>query len=547
MVDVFLSYKSEDKRYAKALAEALARRGLDVWWDVDLLPGDRFTQEIDAVIKQAKAAVVLWSARSVASPYVRDEATLARDRGILVPARLDDAELPLGFRAIQTLDLAAWNADARSPDLDPLVRAVAARCGSEIPARDSGDDLAEGHMHSGDEQARLWAAISQRQPPSLSEHRFFLQQYPTGLFSELARLRVAELDRPKRTEPMKLVAGATAIVVLIGGIFGLIVKWPEVSDVLGLHREEPERPANAQEPEPEPVARAPSESRSANAVPPVQTPPSDRLNEAPPRASERFADGAAAVLETYRPAPDDADAAVTVGAGDVGGTRADGSPCPFCPEMVTLPAGTFDMGSDFGPDLEKPRRTMVIDRPFAIGATEVSVGQWNACASRGPCEARPGNDDVPVTSVTWDDVQTYLDWLSGVTGQDYRLPTETEWEYAAKGGRAQRYPTGAVLLADDATYDAASGGPTPVASYKANPFGVHDLAGNVWEWVADCAAPYSTSADEVAEGNDTCLGVLRGGGWKSAPSELTSANRFFYPRGQARDDLGFRVALDVTP
>ena len=152
MTDVFVSYKREDKAYARALAEALARRGLDVWWDVDLLPGERFTAEIEQVIERAKVAVVLWSERAIHSDYVLDEARLARERGILVPARIDASQPPLGFRTVQTEDLSAWDATPVSPVIAGLVDAVARRAG-KTPEPDASDAETADHLHSRDAEA----------------------------------------------------------------------------------------------------------------------------------------------------------------------------------------------------------------------------------------------------------------------------------------------------------------------------------------------------------------------------------------------------------
>ena len=222
--------------------------------------------------------------------------------------------------------------------------------------------------------------------------------------------------------------------------------------------------------------------------------------------------------------------------------------CALCPEMVVLPPGTFDMGSDVGPDSEKPQHRISIPQAFAMGRTEVTVGEWRACVSDGGCMARAdGESQHPVTAVNLDDVEAYLDWISQRSGKDYRLPTEAEWEYSAKAGDARRYPTGAVVLPEAATFGGRQDAPSPVASHPANPFGLHDLAGNVWEWVADCAGSYTERLADTSERRQDCQGVLRGGSWRSSEVELRSTNRFFYPHDEARADFGFRVARSHTP
>ncbi|NMQ19667.1 toll/interleukin-1 receptor domain-containing protein [Candidatus Competibacter phosphatis] len=124
MTDVFISYKREDRQKARAIAEALAKTGLDVWWDIELLPGQRFADEINAVIDQAKAAVVLWTPKSIASHWVIAEAAHALKRDILVPAWIEHVELPVPFNTLHTLDLTKWNSTPTDPLLEGLIAGI---------------------------------------------------------------------------------------------------------------------------------------------------------------------------------------------------------------------------------------------------------------------------------------------------------------------------------------------------------------------------------------------------------------------------------------
>ena len=221
--------------------------------------------------------------------------------------------------------------------------------------------------------------------------------------------------------------------------------------------------------------------------------------------------------------------------------------CPDCPLMQTLPIGAFTMGSAFGPGSEKPQTHRVIAHGFALGRTEVTRREWQVCAGAGACRTLPGAvDEAPAAGMSWDEVQDYLVWLGGRTGRQYRLPSETEWEYAAQGGAELRYPTGPVLLPKAAYFNRPDGAPVQVASYQPNPFGLHDLAGNLWEWVADCGARYDASmTGATAVTARPCIRVLRGGGFRSSADQLRAANRFFVQQASSRDDFGFRVALDL--
>ena len=119
MADVFISYARDDEPRARQLAEALTARGWEVWWDLHITPGDVFSEVIQRQLEQAPCVVVLWSRASIASEYVQDEATVAKERGALVPALIDDVRPPLGFRQRQVVNLTAWRGDVSNPEYRP--------------------------------------------------------------------------------------------------------------------------------------------------------------------------------------------------------------------------------------------------------------------------------------------------------------------------------------------------------------------------------------------------------------------------------------------
>ena len=241
------------------------------------------------------------------------------------------------------------------------------------------------------------------------------------------------------------------------------------------------------------------------------------------------------------------------------------------PPMVAVPAGSFAMGSpprEAGRYRDEgPVRRVAIAAPFAIGVREVTFAEWDACVAAGGCGGyQPedegwGRGERPVINVSWQDAQAYVEWLSQETGARYRLPSEAEWEYAARAGTTTPFHTGETISTEQAnfdgrlTYGAGQAGAyrrrtLPAGSFRANAFGLHDVHGNVWEWVQDCRsqAYAETPVDGSAWERPNCSRrVLRGGAWLSSPRNLRAAVRV----GGAPDCgdalSGFRVARTLAP
>ena len=293
-------------------------------------------------------------------------------------------------------------------------------------------------------------------------------------------------------------------------------------------------------------------------------------------------------------------AAPALGGAEIVATQI-GSECEGCPQMMKIPAGSFLMGADGGEEgrPEGPVHGVRIERSFALAAHEVTVAQYGAfiaatghvsgtnCRSwdrqaktvqnrdgadwRAPAPGVTPRGDHPVGCVSWRDAKAYAAWLTKVTGKPYRLPSEAEWEYAARAGSQTAYYWGDV--ADDACahanlYDLDALQPSiswphvkcrdgfaevaPVGSFRANGFGLHDMTGNVWEWTEDCyVAPFAT--DVPVDGSAYQLEgpcprrAVRGGAWIT----LADRNRVAW-RGRDPEDFvswifGFRVARDLLP
>lgn len=221
--------------------------------------------------------------------------------------------------------------------------------------------------------------------------------------------------------------------------------------------------------------------------------------------------------------------------------------------MVFVAGGCFEMGDTFGygDKDEKPVHTVCVD-DFYIGEHEVTQGQWKAVMGDNPSRFKDG-DDYPVESVSWDDVQRFIEKFNRKTGKSYRLPTEAEWEYAAKsGGKQEKYSgtSGEVSLESYAWYLGNSGNKAhAVKQKKPNGIGVYDMSGNVWEWVGDCYGEHyyvSSPRSNPRGGSDCQFRVLRGGSWGDEQGFVRTAYRFRFEPSIRYEFDGFRLAMPAS-
>ena len=217
-----------------------------------------------------------------------------------------------------------------------------------------------------------------------------------------------------------------------------------------------------------------------------------------------------------------------------------------CPWMVVVPAGNFVMGSpadEPNRDSDEGPQHSVRVTKFAMARFEVTQGQWKALMGSNPSAVKDCGDDCPVENVSWDDAQAYVKKLSEKTGQQYRLPSEAEWEYAARAGTTTAYAFGATLSESQANMGNKT---VRVGSYSANNFGLSDMHGNVWEWVQDCWHVTYKNAPTNGDAWETecteARRVLRGGSWYNLPRDLRSANRNGITPGFRNGNSGFRIA-----
>jgi formylglycine-generating enzyme required for sulfatase activity len=234
--------------------------------------------------------------------------------------------------------------------------------------------------------------------------------------------------------------------------------------------------------------------------------------------------------------------------------------CSTCPVMKVVPAGSYFMGSpttEPGRDNdESPQHPVTIAAQFAVGQYEVTFDEWNACVADGGCNGYNPLDEGwgrgrrPIIYVNWNDAQSYVVWLSKITGKPYRLLSEAEYEYAARAGSTTAYPWGDAIGKNNANCNGCGSQwdnrqTAPVGSFAANGFGLYDMVGNVWEWTQDCYYDSYTSAPSDGSAltyGDCRVRVLRGGSWDNYPRFSRSADRDGLTSDLRNSDFGFRVA-----
>jgi len=232
---------------------------------------------------------------------------------------------------------------------------------------------------------------------------------------------------------------------------------------------------------------------------------------------------------------------------------------PWCPEMIVLPPGTFTQGA---PDDEKeawpeetPQRLAKLEHRFAVSAFPITFFEYDYFCEAGgwekPQDEGWGRGRRPVINVSWRDADAYVRWLRMKTGNAYRLPTETEWEYVCRAATTTPYTFGGQLSESAANFDSTLGKTSEIGRYPENAWGFFDVHGNVWEWVEDFwhanyqGAPVDGSA-WLSDGKLGCR-VLRGGSWRTRPRQLRSAARMACPAELRANFVGFRIARELSP
>ncbi len=493
MAHIFLSYSRADRPTAQILAEALEAEGFSVWWDKVLRAGQTYDEVTETMLRDSSVVVVLWSQTSVKSKWVRAEATLGQRSCELVPAMIEEADRPIMFELTQTADLIGWAGDRNEPRWGEFVADIQRsldKHDAEAPAAAPESPAPTASQSDATIETVFWTSIKDGDDPA--DFEAYLSRYGDGHYAALARNRLAALQSSAAAaEPAQAAAPATA--------------------------------ASPAAPAPKP-ASAPEKKKSS---------PLPLLLG----AAGVLAAGGWFGLQM-----------MSSSGSDTAQTEVAPPSCEVCPDMVELPGGRFTMGSPASePNRsgnEGPQREVSL-RPFAISATEITRAQWQSCVDAGACSGAQDNQTGghPVTRVSYDDAVAYTAWLSQQGGRRYRLPSEAQWEYAARGGTATPYWWGASFPGPGVV----SGEPRATAGLPANAFGVSGMLGNVREWVADCYV--NTYADAPQDGavvrRSGCERfVVRGGSWRLGAAEHRAANRARFSRSIRDRSVGFRVVAE---
>lgn len=494
MSDIFLSYASDDVERVRPLVHALERHGWTVWWDRTSIPvGQTFDQVIETALDAARCVIVVWSSASVQSDWVKAEAEDSRQRGILIPVAIEtELRLPLSFRFIQTAQLAGWQGDESHDEFRKVVTAVTEHIGPPAAAESEGepveppDETQSAVLLPGDELPE--AGPLEVEPKAPQKEPSVQGESPPG-----EPVRPAPTIQPGSQK--RFFIGGGVLVAL------MVVAWFVTRIV----------------------------SRNNGSLGPEITPPvTPSLGTTPP--SKPASPPVSPPSETTLP---------SIWRNSLG------------MEFALMRAGTFRMGSTNGDSDEKPVHEVTISQPFYLSKYEVTQGQWEKVTGTNPSRFT-GDSTRPVERVSWEDVQQFIEKLNArerETGVTYRLPTEAEWEYAARAGTTMAYSFGddASQLGAYAWYNENSSQTThPVGQKQPNPWGLYDMHGNVWEWVHDWYDTYSAEAVTDPQGPDTgSARVVRGGGWFNDAGGCRSAYRLNAGPGFRYVYLGFRLLRQV--
>jgi len=520
MADIFISYASEDRDRIAVIVAALEKAGWTVFWDRKTPVGMSWEQHIEQNLQQATCVLVLWSTVSVKKDWVKIEAREGLGRDCLVPVRIDPVSPPFGFGHKQFADLNGWAGDTTNPEWQELVTAVCRLAPREDPppAPPAPDPLDVPSLDLSAYWQRLLKNPSASQLEQLADEVQALregQPAEPDLIKLQRRVAQALMSAEPEKTPLRAQTSAGKLIFWIVIFMLIFVAAGTVVNKYSLHllflpgSREP--PAVT-----EPAVETTSDITKTGFAPELEN-----------TATSKFQ----------------------------------------LPTLVSIPSGCFLMGSpkdEAGHDDNEGPQHQVCLTGFRMGRHEVTFGQYAAFARATgrelPHDEDWGRRDRPVINVTWNDARAYVQWLSLQLQSTCGLPSEAQWEYGARARTTTRYAVPAPEGSDGITFEALANcarcgsqwdyeKTAPIGSFNPNAWGLHDMHGNVWEWVQDCwhdnyrIAPGNGTAWEP---NDCRLRVLRGGSWVADTQEARSANREYLDPDKNGSAIGFRAVCADT-
>ncbi|MEQ8179137.1 MAG: SUMF1/EgtB/PvdO family nonheme iron enzyme [Amphiplicatus sp.] len=572
MTDIRILHAQETQAFACRVAAALAAAG----HSVRRSEAGRSESGSGAPAHNPRSAeplVVVWSPQMLQSEAAINEARAALAGRRLVPVAVGRIDPPASFAHLPPIDLAGWNGDAEDSRWRFVCEEIELALRHKATARAElyGDDEDETteidpdtpymvpiRTIAGVAAGLALVAIAVVTAASLagSDREKIAAGESSPVLAKLAPAPEApapETRAPEtRDEPAREIVAEPATVAAHSAALDLTAPDSGANDAAS--RELAALPVETVE--------APAQNADASAerlTPPVEAfaeSPQDAPGEEAPSqpvdeaSSIELAEAAAEAPPPLKLPPKPVDDFLGVVFRD----------CLDCPDMAEIPAGAFAMGAG-GDDparneSETPARVEMV-ASFAMSRREVTFAQWDACVAAGGCRAYApedagfGRGARPVINVSYADAERYAQWLSARTGHAYRLPSEAEWEYAARAGAPTPYAGGAALSPQRANYDGALKSDeeepvslrmtTPTGSYPANGFGLYDAMGNVREWTANC---WTASHDPAADA-DCSARVVKGGAYDSGPAQLRPAHRTALAETAREPVTGFRVVRDL--
>jgi formylglycine-generating enzyme required for sulfatase activity len=619
---VFISHSSRDVKVARDICDAIERRGMPCWISGrDVGPGENFGDAIVDAIERAKVMVLVFSANANNSDEIKKEIALAsQHRVAVIPVRVEDITPSNAFRyelaTRQWIDMFLnWDESLKrltdkiasiqaiaegappplpgpppSPAPPPPQRSVRAGALAGVaallivlaaagiiwmrPFASGGGASADGAPTP----AATGPSLAQKPPPAaIAAAQVAPAIQPADLSARRLETPAAAVASPQSPEPASAppvakpspAAAAPSQVAPAGQQADLQANRQDTPVAAAAA---PQIPTLAPTSASAPTTNAAVAAQSAPIVVAASTPaPAD------PAAGDRQAGTLPAAPSATAP-PKAVVAALAPSISAVIHASADVKSfkdCETCPEMVLVPRGAALIGSPVQETARMPQEPApseaVIPAPFAVGRYDVTFDEWDACVAEGGCNAwRPGDFNwgrgrQPTIFVSWKDAKAYVDWLAKKTGKPYRLLSETEWEYAARGCATVTCPNQpfwfGAITPELANYDARyayAGSPKGLARKRAvpaddgaaNPFGLVNMLGNVRQWVEDCwsANPGAPPAGGVARLDGDCADrVTRGGSFDDKPQDLRAAARSWDTIDTRSQKIGFRVARALDP